>query len=52
MLVFVTLFVGFLAIHSILMFSLYERMALVFSHYGIGLYAPILFMRVIKTHEL
>jgi hypothetical protein len=52
MLVFVTLFVGFLAIHSILMFSLYERMALVFSHYGIGLYAPILFMRVIKMHEL
>ena len=51
-LIFVALFVGFLAIHSILMLSFYERMALVLSHLGIGLYMPILFMRVIKTHEL
>lgn len=51
-LVFGMLFIFFLAIEMLSTLSLHEEIALGLSHIGVGLYAPILFMRVTKTHEL
>lgn len=51
-LVFVMLFIFFVATESIFTLSLHEQMALVLSHIGIGLYASIFCVRVMKTHDL
>ena len=51
-LVFGMLFIFFLAIEMLSTLSLHEEIALGLSHIGVGLYAPILFMRVTRTHEL